>query len=88
MVLKLSSGVELTLKNVLHVHDIRKNFVLGSILVNKGSMLVFESNKLVLTKFRKFIDRGYLARELFKIKVMVMCILTKNVANGDAFTFS
>ncbi|KAL0332969.1 UNVERIFIED_CONTAM: Retrovirus-related Pol polyprotein from transposon TNT 1-94 [Sesamum calycinum] len=41
----MTSGKELTLIDVLHVPDIRKNLVSGSLLVKSGFRLVFESNK-------------------------------------------
>ncbi|KAB2632504.1 DNA polymerase zeta catalytic subunit-like [Pyrus ussuriensis x Pyrus communis] len=48
--LKLTSGKELSLTNVLHVPDIRKNLISGSLLSNKGFKIVFESDKFVITK--------------------------------------
>ncbi|KAF5957940.1 hypothetical protein HYC85_005165 [Camellia sinensis] len=50
IVLKMTSGKELTLNNVLHVLDIRKNLVSGSLLSKNGFRLVFESDKFVLPK--------------------------------------
>ncbi|KAB2634313.1 DNA polymerase zeta catalytic subunit-like [Pyrus ussuriensis x Pyrus communis] len=50
MTLKLTSGKELSLTNVLHVPDIRKNLISGSLLSNKGFKIVFESDKFVITK--------------------------------------
>ncbi|XXG68848.1 hypothetical protein AAC387_Pa06g1848 [Persea americana] len=50
VVLKMTSGKELTLNNVLHVPDIHKNLVSGLLLSKKGFKLVFESDKFVLTK--------------------------------------
>ncbi|KAG7564246.1 Zinc finger CCHC-type [Arabidopsis suecica] len=50
VVLKLTSGKELALTNVLHVPEIRKNLISGSLLSNKGFKIVFESDKVVLTK--------------------------------------
>ena len=44
------SGKEFTLNNVLHVPDIRKNLVSGSLLSKNGFRLVFESEKFVLSK--------------------------------------
>lgn len=41
VVLKLTSGKQLTLTDVLHVPEIRKNLVSGPLLVNKGFKLVF-----------------------------------------------
>ncbi|KAK4383188.1 hypothetical protein Sango_2800800 [Sesamum angolense] len=57
VVLKMTSGKELTLIDVLHVPDIRKNLVSGSLLVKIGFRLVFESNKFVLTKNNHFIGK-------------------------------
>ncbi|CAL8988835.1 unnamed protein product, partial [Prunus brigantina] len=67
--LKFTSGKELTLLDVLHVPEIRKNLVSGPILSNKGFKLVFESNKFVLTKGGMFVGKGYLADGLFKLNV-------------------
>ena len=48
VVLKMTSGKELTLTNVLYVPEIRKNLVSGSLLNSHGFWLVFESDKFVL----------------------------------------
>lgn len=52
--LKMMSGQELLLKDVLYVPDIRKFLVSGSILVNRGFKLVFESDKFILTKLKSW----------------------------------
>ncbi|KAL0282450.1 UNVERIFIED_CONTAM: hypothetical protein Sradi_7261100 [Sesamum radiatum] len=62
VVLKMTSGKELTLIDVLHVPNIRKNLVYGSLLVKSGFRLVFESNKFVLTKNNHFIGKGYVKK--------------------------
>ncbi|KAK1650383.1 hypothetical protein QYE76_068188 [Lolium multiflorum] len=49
--LKFTSGKIVQLKNVLHVPSIKKNLVSGSRLMKDGFKLVFESNKVVLSKF-------------------------------------
>ncbi|KAM1493880.1 hypothetical protein ACFX10_025604 [Malus domestica] len=71
VVLKFTSGKELTLLNVLHVPEIRKNLVSGPLLSNKGLKLVFESDKFVLSKGGMFVGKGYLAEGLFKLNVIV-----------------
>nr|GEX09633.1 hypothetical protein [Tanacetum cinerariifolium] len=48
--LKLTSGKDLVLSNVLHVPNITKNLISGPILSNKGFKLVFELDKFVITK--------------------------------------
>ncbi|KAL0332983.1 UNVERIFIED_CONTAM: Retrovirus-related Pol polyprotein from transposon TNT 1-94 [Sesamum calycinum] len=90
VVLKMTSGKELTLIDVLHVPDIRKNLVSGSLLVKSGFRLVFESNKFVLTKNSHFIGKGYVEKGLFKMNVMTdrkeeesSRKRTREVANGD-----
>ncbi|XXG85845.1 hypothetical protein AAC387_Pa11g0861 [Persea americana] len=72
VVLKMTSGKELTLNNVLHVPDIRKNLLSGSLLSKKGSKLVFESDKFVLTKSEMYVGKGYMSDGLFKMNVMTI----------------
>ena len=72
VVLKMTSGKELTLNNVLHVPDIRKNLVSGSLLNKNGFRLVFESDKFVLTKSGVYVGKGYLSEGLFKLNVMTV----------------
>ena len=50
ILLKMTSGKTLTLKNVLHVPEIRKNLVSTSLLVKNGFKVVFVSNKVVISK--------------------------------------
>ncbi|PON81118.1 Zinc finger, CCHC-type [Trema orientale] len=59
VVLKMTSGKELTLNNVMYVPDIRKNLVSGSLLNKHGFRMVFESDKFVLTKNGLFVGKGY-----------------------------
>ena len=72
VVLKITSGKELTLNNVLHVPDIRKNLVSGSLLSRNGFKLVFESDKFVLVKNGMYVGNGYLSDGLFKMNVMTI----------------
>ena len=72
VILKWTSGKELTLNDVLHVPDIRKNLISGSILSKKGFRMVFESDKFVLTKGGMYVGKGYLVNELFKANIAVV----------------
>ena len=58
VVLKLTSGKELVLTNVLHVPAITKNLISGPTLSNKGFKMVFESDKVVVTKGGVYIGKG------------------------------
>ena len=69
VVMNLTSGKKLTLMDVLFVPEIGKNLVSTSLLSKKGFKLVFESDKLVLTKGGAFIGKGYMSEGLFKINV-------------------
>ncbi|GJS08789.1 pol polyprotein [Tanacetum coccineum] len=66
VILKLTSGKDLVLSNVLHVPNITKNLISGPILSNKGFKLVIESDKLVITKGGVYVGKGYLDEGLFK----------------------
>ncbi|XP_075504626.1 uncharacterized protein LOC142542066 [Primulina tabacum] len=70
VVLKMTSDKELTLIDVLHVPDIRKNLVSGSPLVKAGFRLVFHSSKFVLSKNDMFVGKGYLEMSIFKLNAM------------------
>ena len=69
--MKFTSGKSITLVDVLHVLDIRKNLVSGPLLNTKGFKLMFESDMFVLTKGGMYVGKGYLADGLFKLNVMV-----------------
>jgi hypothetical protein len=57
--LKFTSGKTVQLKNVQHVPSINKNLVSGSLLCRDGFKLVFESNKVVISKYGQFVGKGY-----------------------------
>nr|AAS01934.1 putative Integrase core domain containing protein [Oryza sativa Japonica Group] len=56
--LKFTSGNIVQLKNVQHVPSIDRNLVSGSRLTRDGFKLVFESNKVVVSKHGYFIGKG------------------------------
>ncbi|GJY82140.1 zinc finger, CCHC-type containing protein [Tanacetum coccineum] len=68
--LKFSSGKIVSLFNVLHVPNIRKNWVSRSILNNYGYKQVIESNKFVLSKRGVFIGFGYLSNQMFRLNIV------------------
>ena len=56
--LKFTSGKIVWLKNVHHMPSINKNLVSGSLLCRDGYKLVFESNKVVISKYGQFVGKG------------------------------
>jgi hypothetical protein len=56
--LKLTSENNVHLKNVQHAPTINRNMVSVSLLCRDGYKLVFESNKVVMSKFGNFMGKG------------------------------
>ncbi|GJX29084.1 zinc finger, CCHC-type containing protein [Tanacetum coccineum] len=79
--LRFSSKKIVSLFNVLHVPNIRKNLVSSSILNNCGYKQVIESNKFVVSKHGVFIAFGYLSNQMFMLN-----IVNDNI--GSAFVVS
>ena len=71
--LKFTSGKTVQLKNVQHVPSINKNLVSGSLLCRDGFKLVFESNKVVISKFGTFVGKGYECGGLFHLSLSDYC---------------
>ena len=72
VVLKMTSGKELTLNNVLFVPEIRKNLVSGSLLIRHGFRMVFEADRVTLSKAGMYVGKGYMTDGLFKMNVMTV----------------
>lgn len=65
IVLKMMSEKIVTLNQVLHVPEIRKNLVSTSLLVKNGFKCIFVSNSVVLSKNDVYVGKGYLNEGLF-----------------------
>ena len=81
----MTFGKIVTLINVLHVPDVRKNIVSDSLLRKNGFKLVFVSDKFVLSKNEMYVGNGYLSDGLFKLNVMT--VVTKDNLNKVAFSY-
>ena len=53
-----------------HAPSINRNLISGSLLCRDGFKLVFESNKVVISKFGNFIGKGYESRGLFRLNIV------------------
>nr|CAE05730.1 OSJNBb0017I01.10 [Oryza sativa Japonica Group] len=73
VVLKFTSGKIVQLKNMQHVPSIDRNLVSGSRLGRDGFKLVFESNKVVVSKHGYFIGKGYECGGLFRFSLSDFC---------------
>ena len=85
MILKMTFGKNLTLNNVLYVLEIRKNLVFGSLLNKHGFKMVFEADKVVVSKSRMFLRKGYVSNVLFKLNIMTIMPKIMNKANASFF---
>ena len=79
VVLNLTLGKKLTLMDILFILEIRKNLVSASLLCKKGFKLVFESDKLVLTKGGTFVGKEYMSEGLFKLIVFNDNVITSTI---------
>lgn len=68
--LRFTSRKTVTLKEVLHVPDIRKNLLSRSLLSKHGFKLVFEFDKFVPTKNKLFVGKGFVNSRMFKLNVI------------------
>ncbi|KAL5708198.1 hypothetical protein ACHQM5_019018 [Ranunculus cassubicifolius] len=80
VVLKLTSEKELTLNNVLHVPEIQKNLISGSVLSKHGFMVKLVSDNLILSKNGVYLGKGYVKDGLFKLNVMT--VLPKTIVSN------
>ena len=67
--IQFTSNKRLTLTNVLHVPDIKKNLVSASILCKSGVKSVLEADNLILSKNGVFVGKGYACNGMFKLSI-------------------
>ena len=58
------------LNDVLYVPSMSRNLISASLLCRQGLKLVFESNKVVLSKFGTFVGKSYESGGLFCLSVL------------------
>ena len=76
IVLNFTSGQKLTLINVYHVPDVKRNLVSASLLVKRGFKILLESDKVVITKNGVFVGKGYSLDGLFKLSINEMKLVS------------
>ena len=67
--LKFTSGKIVILIDLLHVPDIRKNLVSGTLLSKHGFKMIFEADKFILSKQGMFYGKGYSTNGMFKLNI-------------------
>lgn len=69
--LKFTSGKTLTLKNVLHTPEMRKNLVSGFLLNKAGFLQTLGSDQYTITKNGVHVGKGYAVDSMFKLNVEI-----------------
>ncbi|KAI3773048.1 hypothetical protein L6452_04246 [Arctium lappa] len=82
VLLKMTSGKELKIRDVLYAPELRKNLVSGWLLNKFGFKLVFESDKFVLSKNGMYVGMGYALDGMFKLNVTVINGMNKTGATS------
>ncbi|XP_019231786.1 PREDICTED: uncharacterized protein LOC109212591 [Nicotiana attenuata] len=82
--LKMTSRKIVTLKDVLHVPEMRKNLVSTSLLVKNDFKCVFVSDKVVVSKNEMYVGKGYLTEGLFKLNVIA---IDMNKISASSYSF-
>jgi len=67
------------------IHEIRRNLISGSLLVQQSYKLVFESNKVVIIKDLNFIGKRFLCDSLFKLNVKNSTLAAPITLNVEPF---
>ncbi|KAL6318546.1 hypothetical protein AAG906_000624 [Vitis piasezkii] len=84
VILKMTSGKELTLTNVLYVRKFARTWC-RFILNNHGFRLVFDSNKVVLSKSGMYVGKGYMSDGMWKLNVMTIIKSNMNKASTSTY---
>ena len=83
VLLKLTFGKVLALRDVLHVPDIRWNLVSVSLLGKVRVRILLDFDKIVLTKNDAFVGKGYCSKSLFMLNVYD--IINNNASFSSAY---
>ena len=68
----MTSDKEVKLYNVLYVPDIRKNLISRTLLSMHGFKMVFESQKIVLSKHEMYMRKGYVKNSMWKMNAIAV----------------
>ena len=85
MIVKMTSGKELTLENVLYVLKIYMNLVFRSLLKKYSFHMIFELHTVVFIKSGLFVGKGYEYGGMFKLSIMTIRIKMNNNINASAY---
>ena len=82
VLLKLTSGKTLSLNNVLYVPSLRRNLVSGALLDKVGLNLVFEADKIIISRGGVFVGKVYLSGGLFVLNIVQEIVNNASISNS------
>lgn len=68
--LKITSEKILILYKVPYALNIRRNLINRSLLISRRYKIILEFNRLVITRGIKFVEKGFVSEDLFKLSVI------------------
>jgi len=83
--LYFTSEKKLSLVNVFHVPEIRKNLVPISLLSKKGFKIVLVSNKVIVTKSEMFMRNDYSCDDMFKFSINEINVISSYIVKSTFF---
>ena len=69
VMMNFTSGQKLTLVNVFHVPEIKRNLVSANLMCKRGFKIILESDKVVISKNGVFVGKGYSLDGMFKLSI-------------------
>ena len=85
VILKMTSGKELTWNDVLYVPKIQKNLVSGLLLNKHCFRMVFESDKILFSNNGMYVGKDYVNYRLFKLNIVTLKSKINNETSSTAY---
>ncbi|XP_075074800.1 uncharacterized protein LOC142162354 [Nicotiana tabacum] len=82
VLLKLTSGKTLALYNILYVPSICRNLVSSALLNKVGLKLIFEPNKIIISRGGDFVGKGYPNGDLFILNIVQEITSNATISNS------
>ncbi|XP_075100545.1 uncharacterized protein LOC142176513 [Nicotiana tabacum] len=82
--INFTSGQKLTLLNVYHVPDMKKNLMSAALLSKKGFKIVIESDHVIVSKNGVFVGKGYNCNDMFKLSINEINYVSAYIVESDS----
>ncbi|XP_075077346.1 uncharacterized protein LOC142164072 [Nicotiana tabacum] len=82
--INFTSGQKLTLLNVYHVPDMKKNLMSAALLSKKGFKIVIESDHVIVSKNGVFVGKGYNCNGMFKLSINEINYVSAYIVESDS----